>query len=40
MKRTKTERYTRVVGYIRPIAQMNEGKQEEVNDRQMFCVEE
>ena len=34
--RTKCERFTRVVGYIRPIEQMNEGKQAEVGDRKMF----
>jgi len=36
MTKTKCERYTRCVGYIRPISQMNDGKQEEVKDRKMF----
>jgi len=40
MKRTKCERYTRSVGYIRPISQMNEGKQEEISDRKTFNLEE
>ena len=26
-ERTKCERYSRVVGYLRPVAQWNEGKQ-------------
>ena len=32
----KTEVYTRCVGYLRPVAQMHEGKREEVKDRKMF----
>lgn len=39
-KRTKCQIFTRCVGYCRPIDQMNEGKQEEVNDRKMFKVGE
>lgn len=35
-KRTKCEIYSRVVGYIRPINQWNEGKQEEFKDRKVF----
>ena len=35
-KRTKCERYSRVVGYIRPIGQWNEGKREEFIDRKVF----
>lgn len=38
-KRTKCERYSRVVGYLRPVAQWNEGKQAEWSDRVMFKVE-
>jgi len=38
MKRTKCTRVTRCVGYFRPVDQMNDGKQEEVNDRVMFKV--
>ena len=37
-ERTKCLRFTRCVGYFRPIDSMNEGKQEEVNDRIMFKV--
>ena len=39
IKRTKCEVYSRVVGYLRPIAQWNEGKQEEWNDRKVFDME-
>ena len=39
-KRTKCEVYSRVVGYIRPVQQWNEGKQAEYSDRQEFCVAE
>jgi ribonucleoside-triphosphate reductase len=35
-KRTKCERYSRVVGYIRPINQWNDGKRAEWDDRKMF----
>ena len=35
-KRTKCEVYSRVVGYIRPITQWNEGKQAEWSDRKVF----
>jgi len=37
-KRTKCEVYSRVVGYLRPISQWNEGKQEEFKDRKTFKV--
>ncbi len=33
---TKCEVYTRVVGYLRPVQQWNEGKQEEFKDRSTF----
>lgn len=36
----KTEIYSRVVGYIRPIQQWNEGKQEEFKDRKEFVVKQ
>ena len=36
----KTEVYSRVVGYIRPVSQWNHGKQSEFSDRKEFCVEE
>ena len=35
-KRVPCEVYSRVVGYIRPVSQWNEGKQEEFGDRHMF----
>jgi ribonucleoside-triphosphate reductase len=34
----KTEVYSRVVGYIRPVEQWNKGKQAEFNDRKEFVV--
>lgn len=34
----KTEVYSRVVGYIRPVQQWNRGKQEEYKDRKEFVV--
>lgn len=33
MKRTKCEVYSRIVGYIRPVNQWNDGKKEEFHDR-------
>jgi ribonucleoside-triphosphate reductase (formate) len=39
-ERTKCERYSRVVGYLRPVDQWNEGKQAEWSDRKMFEVKE
>jgi ribonucleoside-triphosphate reductase len=39
-KRTKCERYSRVVGYLRPVEQWNEGKQEEFRDRVEFNVKQ
>jgi anaerobic ribonucleoside-triphosphate reductase len=35
-QRTKCEVYSRVVGYIRPVQQFNEGKQAEFEDRIEF----
>lgn len=37
-KRTPCEIYSRVVGYFRPVAQWNPGKQSEFNDRVLFTV--
>jgi len=37
-KRQKCEVYSRVVGYIRPIEQWNEGKQSEFKDRKLFKI--
>ena len=36
MARTKCEVYSRVAGYLRPVGQWNEGKQEEFKDRVTF----
>ncbi|GBE16887.1 anaerobic ribonucleoside triphosphate reductase [bacterium BMS3Abin15] len=35
----KTEIYSRVVGYIRPVEQWNEGKQEEYKDRKEYVAD-
>ena len=35
----KTEVYSRVVGYMRPITNWNEGKREEFKERKEFKVE-
>ena len=37
-RRTKCEVYSRVVGYIRPVQQWNDGKQAEYADRKEFVV--
>jgi anaerobic ribonucleoside-triphosphate reductase len=37
-QRTRCEVYSRVVGYIRPVNQWNEGKQAEYQDRVEFEV--
>jgi len=37
--RTKCEVYSRVVGYIRPVSQWNEGKQAEYADRVAFSAD-
>jgi anaerobic ribonucleoside-triphosphate reductase len=34
----RAEVYSRVVGYIRPVEQWNNGKQAEYSDRKEFCV--
>jgi anaerobic ribonucleoside-triphosphate reductase len=36
----KTEIYSRVVGYIRPVTQWNKGKQAEFEDRSEFVVDQ
>ena len=36
VNRTKCEVYSRVVGYLRPINQWNDGKRAEFDDRQTF----
>ena len=35
-KRTKCEVYSRIVGYLRPVNQWNDGKQAEFQDRKSF----
>jgi ribonucleoside-triphosphate reductase len=37
-KRTKTEVYSRVVGYLRPVRQWNKGKRAEWKDRVDFTI--
>ena len=34
----KTEVYSRVVGYFRPVSNWNKGKREEFNDRKTYAV--
>lgn len=38
MARTKCEVYTRVVGYLSPVSNWNDGKKEEYKDREEFEV--
>jgi len=40
MNRIPCEVYTRVVGFYRPVAQTNKGKQAEINDRKLYDVNE
>jgi len=35
-ERTECEVYSRVVGYLRPVGQWNQGKQQEFSDRKTF----
>ena len=35
---TKCEVYSRVVGYLRPVASWNEGKREEFKMRKNYCL--
>ena len=37
--RQRCEVYSRVVGYLRPVQQWNEGKQAEYHDRKEFVIE-
>ena len=39
-KRTKCEVYSRIVGYLRPVDQWNDGKRAEFKDRVMFNTKE
>jgi ribonucleoside-triphosphate reductase len=36
LQRQKCEVYSRIVGYIRPVAQWNDGKQSEFRDRKEY----
>jgi ribonucleoside-triphosphate reductase len=38
MTKTKCEVYSRIVGYMRPVQQWNEGKAEEFKDRHCFKI--
>ena len=38
MVKTRCEVYSRIVGYIRPVEQWNDGKRAEFNDRKLFGV--
>jgi len=40
MVQTKCEVYSRVVGYIRPVEQWHDGKQQEFRDRKQFVSKE
>lgn len=35
-KRTKCQRFSRIVGYYRPLSQWNEGKQSEFTERKVY----
>jgi hypothetical protein len=37
-KRVRCEVYSRIVGYLRPVRDWNEGKQQEFADRKAFAV--
>ena len=39
-QRTKCEIYSRIVGYLRPIDQWNDGKMQEYKDRKLFNVDD
>ncbi len=38
MVKTKCEVYSRIVGYLRPVDNWNEGKKEEFKDRILFNI--
>lgn len=38
IERVKCERFSRIVGYLRPLEQWNDGKKEEWKDRKMFNI--
>ena len=39
-ERTKCEIFSRIVGYLRPVSQWNDGMQTQFYDRKMFKVKE
>jgi len=39
-KRTRCEVYSRIVGYLRPVEQWNEGKREEFKNRVNFKIKQ
>ena len=39
MKRVRTEVYSRVVGFFRPVSSWNKGKKEEFKERKVFNLE-
>jgi anaerobic ribonucleoside-triphosphate reductase len=39
MVKTKCDIYSRVVGYIRPVSNWNDGKEAEFHERKLFEVE-
>ena len=39
-KRVPVERYSRIVGYYRPVNQWNKGKKEEFKERKVFKTKE
>ena len=38
IKRTKCERYSRIVGYLRPLNNWNDAKTEEFKERKLFKI--
>lgn len=40
LKRTHCEVYSRIVGYLRPIDQWNDGKKQEYKDRKKFIIKD
>lgn len=39
-RRIPTEQYSRVVGYLRPVSQWNNGKREEFRERKTYKIKE
>jgi len=38
-RRQRAEVYSRIVGYLRPVEQWNDGKQAEFADRKTYCTD-